>query len=694
MSTNNWIYDEETYPNIFTFTIIREDGKHLLTFEISSRKNETSRLLDCLRYLKTNNCNMVGFNNLGFDYPIIHYILQKAIEYKKQGKEYQATSQELFRIAQQQIGKKFGINQNDILIRQIDLYKIHHFDNKARATSLKMLEFNMRSDNIEDLPFEVGKDVPEEEMDKLVEYNRHDVTETLKFYKETIPAIEFREKLTKQLGKDFTNANDTKVGKDYLIMKLEQSMPGSCYINTSYGRKPRQTIRDEINIADCLFDYYNFKRTEFQAILDWMKNQTITETKGVFTDIEEHNLRDVVKYANMRIKRKKFPEKPTEDEINEFKKEHPLGWIEEIYLKSGGISYWMNWNIADSLNVVIDGLEIVFGTGGVHAARENYVFKSTKKTKIESVDVTSMYPNIAIANNVYPEHLSKRFCKIYKDLYHQRKKYAKGTPENALFKLALNGSYGDSNNQYSPLYDPKYTMITTVNGQLSLCVLVEMLLEIPTVKVIMMNTDGLEYLVDIEYLEASKKVCDEWEKITKLSLERVSYNKLFLRDVNNYIGIFDNEKIKRKGAYSWKTKFHVDDEKDIEVGWHQNQSALVVPMAAEAYMLHGTDISEFICSHEDKWDFMLRTKVPRDSKLVLVVDGEDIPQQNICRYFPSKNGGQLVKIMPPLQPGGENRRIGINKEYNVKTCNDIKDFSWNLDYSYYIDQAKKLVIGE
>ena len=45
------------------------------------------------------------------------------------------------------------IYPSDRHVPQVDLYKIHHFDNKARTTSLKALEFNMRMDNISDLPF-------------------------------------------------------------------------------------------------------------------------------------------------------------------------------------------------------------------------------------------------------------------------------------------------------------------------------------------------------------------------------------------------------------------------------------------------------------------------------------------------------------------------------------------------------------
>ena len=95
---------------------------------------------------------------------------------------------------------------------------------------------------------------------------------------------------------------------------------------------------------------------------------------------------------------------------------------------------------------------------------------------------------------------------------------------------------------------------------------------------------------------------------------------------------------------------------------------------------------------DDPYDFLLRTKVPRSSRLVLCYDdGTEVLQQNICRYYPSIEGGKLVKIMPPLEEGEEERRLGIDTDWNVKTCNDIKDFTWNLNYDYYITEANKLV---
>ena len=119
---------------------------------------------------------------------------------------------------------------------------------------------------------------------------------------------------------------------------------------------------------------------------------------------------------------------------------------------------------------------------------------------------------------------------------------------------------------------------------------------------------------------------------------------------------------------------------------------MVIAKAVEAHLVHGVDYEEFIKLHREKFDFFLRTKVPRSSKLVLVVNGEDIEQQNICRYYPSKDGGKLVKLMPPLTEGGDVRRLGIDTEYVVSTCNNVDDFSWSkLDYNYYVIEAKKLI---
>lgn len=141
-------------------------------------------------------------------------------------------------------------------------------------------------------------------------------------------------------------------------------------------------------------------------------------------------------------------------------------------------------------------------------------------------------------------------------------------------------------------------------------------------------------------------------------------------------------KVKRKGAFEYEG-----------LDWHKNHSFLVVQKAVEHELLGKGTIEEFIMGHKDPFDFCGRTKVPRSSSLILVMeDGTEIKQQNICRYYACKTGGKLIKLMPALEGKEEDgdRRLGIDTDWNVKPCNNMVDFKWDVDYDYYIAEAKKL----
>ena len=712
----DWIYDCETYPSCFTLVAVNADTKKGKVFEISWRKDDSEALLVWLRELYKNKDRMVGFNNVGFDYPVLHYFI------KNKG----CTAQSLYRKAMSLINAteddkfKNMIKAEDVLIPQIDLFKIHHFDNKARATSLKVLEFNMRSDTIEDLPFPVGTELTSDQIDLLIKYNKHDVMRTYDFYIHTLPMIKFREELTVKYDRDFMNHNDTKIGKDYFIMRLEENKAGSCYKVDAHGRrKIQQTRRKNIPLKDCIFPYVKFDRPEFQAIHNWFKQQVITETKGVFSDILEHNLGEVAKYARLVKKEKKLKDKPTDSEIAELKKDKPLCWIEERELKSKKIVWYVCWNIVDALNIVINDLEYVFGVGGLHASVESKIFQSDDEYEIIDCDVSSMYPNLAISNNLYPEHLGLEFCKIYKEMYIQRKSYDKKSAENAMLKLALNGTYGDSNNEFSPFYDPKFTMSITVGGQLSLCMLVEKFLTIEGLSVIQCNTDGITVKIPKSKRSEYDLICNQWQQTVKLDLEYAYYSKMCVRDVNNYVAVYSDNKVKLKGAYEHSN-----------LGWNKNHSSLVIPKAAEAALVNGTDVESFIKNHADRMDFMLRVKVPQSNRLISVDEFGENQEQNICRYYVSNHGVELMKIMPALEGGktvrqlvspegevqlcktdaeikrfikkgyvdkgdveipNEERPQMIEAGWKVSICNNMKNYTGDINYDYYIQEAEKLL---
>lgn len=722
---SDYVYDLEVYPNIFTMTIADGLRKKAWQFEISDRKDESELMRKCLARLYKTGSTMIGFNNLGFDYPVLHFWL------KSKGASYRDIYDYAMEVISANEFEKFKylVPVNKQVIRQVDLFKINHFDNKAKRTSLKIIEFNNLSDNIEDLPFPVGKVLTDTEKDVLLKYNLHDVKETYKFFTQCAEAMELRASLSEKYGRDFTNHNDTKIGKDYFVMRLEEQNPDACYVtdDKTGKKKPRQTKRKKIALADVIFPYIEFERPEFKAVLEWFKQQVITETKGVFTDIEEHNLGELRKYCKMLTKSKKLPDNkvtdeevlklleltklrgkqkpeqsvldeiweksikakaPTTEQVEILKKEKPYCWIEEKRLKAGKdkVSFMHNWRIAETLNTVVDRFQYDFGVGGIHGSVGGVVIEEDDDFELIDADVASYYPNLFIKNKLFPEHLGELFCDIYEDVYNQRKQFGKKTPENKMMKLALNGTYGATNDVHSPFYDPKVTMAITVNGQLLLCMLAEKLIKESKAELIAINTDGLTVKIPRKLRAEYDRVCKEWMEKTKLELEFVNYKMYAANSVNHYIAVTTDGSTKCKGAYVYNRK---------DLGHHQDQGGLIIKEAAVKEIVQGIPAAETIRKHTNKYDFLFRTKVPRSSRLVSVDNaGNEFEEQNVCRYYVSTKGRSLVKIMPPLEkePDKE-RRIGIAAGRSVRTCNNIKVFEWDVDYDFYINEAQKLVNG-
>lgn len=205
-----------------------------------------------------------------------------------------------------------------------------------------------------------------------------------------------------------------------------------------------------------------------------------------------------------------------------------------------------NYMNGDKLNVDVCGVPHTFGLGGIHGAPTEPLHS---KGLIIHVDVTSYYPSLMIIYDLLSRNVKDK--KIFKEIYDKRValKKAGKKKEQAPYKIILNSTFGITNDPYSLAYDPRRNHEVCINGQLLLLDLLEKLEG--HCELIQSNTDGL--IIQIPDTDAAFEkiddICYEWEHRTGMGLGFDTIKEIYQGDVNNYVFIFDNGKLERKGAY-------------------------------------------------------------------------------------------------------------------------------------------------
>jgi len=289
----------------------------------------------------------------------------------------------------------------------------------------------MNCPDVMDMPIDFRReDIRLDELDQILEYNLLDVKVTYEFYKKSLDKINLRKEIKSKYGLACANWNNGKIGEQ-LILKL--------YCDKlqldEWEVKQLRTNRSSINLKDCIPDNIKFESKEFNKLLDFFKSKTIKTTKGA---------------------------------IN-----HSVIYKQHIY---------------------------DYGTGGLHGIHRPGLYESDDKYIIKSADVASLYPNLAIVYGFSIDHLGDDFLDIYSnDIVGVRMK-EKAKPKDQQnksiidgFKEAANIPYGKSNDENSFLYDPLYTMKTTIAGQLVLTMLCEKLAGIPDSLMLLSNTKTLVF---------------------------------------------------------------------------------------------------------------------------------------------------------------------------------------------------------
>jgi hypothetical protein len=610
--------DFETLSNCFiaVFEDIRSEDQEI--FVCHESKNDIVELVEFLLRNKSLDEWHVSFNGLGFDSQITEHILKNAEQLVEQNGK--TIAKFLYNKAQDVIrrsndGEFLEFSPRDLSIRQIDVYKLNHWDNNAKRSSLKWIQFTMDWHNIVDMPIHHTTDVTAEQIPEIIRYCINDVKSTKQIMQLSKGQIELRRNLTQDYNIDLFSASEPRISKELFLLFLSKQTGIK-----KFDLRNMRTHRNKIVVKDIILPYVKFNTATFQNLLRKFQDVVIFpgETKGGF------------KYS-----------------------------------------------------VQYKGVKTDYGLGGIHGARASKVYNSTDDMVIMTSDVVSFYPNLAIRNKWSPGHLPKEeFCALYEWFFEERKKIPKSDPKNYVYKIILNSTYGLSNDENSFLYDPEFTMRITINGQLSLTMLYEMICEeIPNAIPLMQNTDGLETMIPREYQDKYMEICKKWEQITNLELEHGTYSKIVLGDVNNYIAVTEDGKSKCKGRFEYK-----------DLALHKNKSFLVIPKALHAYFVNGEKPEEFIKANTEIFDFCGGVKIKGDWKFYLHgVENQEYSKkalQHTIRYYISNGGSKIIKTNL-----SDSREIQVEAGKWLQTvfidyCE--KPFEeYNINYDYYIDKVRK-----
>jgi len=317
------------------------------------------------------------------------------------------------------------------------------------------------------------------------------------------------------------------------------------------------------------------------------------------------------------------------------------------------------------LEIEVAGVPHVFAWGGLHGALEKYHGEGY----FINIDVASYYPALMIEYGFLSRNVARP--SKYKEIRDQRLKFkAEKDKRHEPLKIVLNATYGAMKDKYNQLYDPRQANNVCVGGQLLLLDLIEKLEN--HCQLIQSNTDGL--LVKLhqeEDFDLIDDICYEWEQRTRMELEFESYQKVFQKDVNNYVIVDFEGNYKSKGAYVKKL-----DNLDYDLP--------IVNKAIVDYLLKGIHPTKTINNCNDLREFQKIVKV--SSKYSHALYNNEIQNEKCFRVFASKRktDGTIYKVKTPdgnpekFANTPENCFI-MNGDVNGKPVPEYLDRQWYID---------------
>jgi hypothetical protein len=664
----DYVYDIEFYQNFFcvNFRSFPEGGERI-TFEISSRKNQRKELLE---FLEQEGLRLIGYNNVGYDYPVLHYLIESPeislmIWWKK-------VQRDIFQ------ERKGIIWESQRKVFQIDLFKINHYDNLARSSSLKWLEFTKRWHKVQDLPIPPDQVIVDSQMDEMISYCWNDVDFTWELAHDCWNAVTFRENMTEVLGRNVMDYSDVKLG-EYLNQKKYEELSGSKYKEF----RDLKTYRKSYNMTDIIPDVVEFHTPVMKKFLEELRGRTFIDSKH---DVFRYDI--VINDGGEVIDCRRREKKDTPAILQkEFEAE------------------WGQHNIM-----------VTFAKGGLHSIDMPKIVDRKEGWVLAEKDVASMYPRGIVVDKIYPKHLGESWNEGISNAYDYRndvlkpkmKKleygsldYQKVDGEQAVYKLAMNGGgFGKLGSEYSWQYDPLAKYRVTMGCELKLLMLIEAFC-MRGIQVISVNTDGVVIHYPKEKQQQVDLIHDWWEKKTQFVLEDTFYKKMVFSSVNDYIAVIvdpitdEVKKVKYKGDY------------EINKEAHKNNSQRIVPIILSEYFVNGVD-PEQIIGHlgykfksdgkEEQvtiYDYCIGVKKTRNCEYYLVTRGKaHMLKDKVIRYYVSKEPNQLLKKYTNGKSEGKFEKVSAGFDITL-----FMDFfgadriggDYKIDKRYYKNEVRKII---
>jgi hypothetical protein len=624
------IYDIETMQELFLVGVYDPPTDMYFEFEVSKNNNNLDSLIRFMDVHKEH--YWVGYNNLRFDSQVIEYVIRNYENWHElSGLEICA------KIAQKAADVIHDANfdvfpeyrEHELSLKQLDVFKVNHFDNKNRMVSLKRLEFEMDLENIEEMPIHHTKvDMSKKDIEITMNYCRNDVMATYEFYKITTGdtehplykgnnQVQLRLDIQEEFGINCLNYSDSKIG-DEMIKKYYCSEK-----KIDYAQLPKKGyFRKEIAVKNCIADYVVFQTPQLKEFLKKIK----------------------------KIKLKA---------LDDFKES--LVFYDNTYS---------------------------FMKGGLHTENKPKIFEADDEYEIIDWDVTSYYPAIIINNEKYPHHLGKEFLRGYKQMFEKRlemKPFAKKDKKIkgivAALKLAVNSVYGKSSDMQSWIYDKQLTMFTCITGELSLLMLIEAY-ETNGIHVISANTDGVTIKIKKTDLGKMKEINTAWEEITKYELEDTHYKKIIFSTVNDYLAIKTDGEIKKKGDFL--TDFELHKNKSARVVPMALEQYYIHDIPVDTTISNHNNIFDFCLRQKASKDFHYEGHA-KDSKTVYNKLIRYYVSSTGEKLMKVKNDSCTTNAAPISQVEAG--------EWVMTVCNHLtKDHPLtNINYEYYIERANRII---